>query len=141
MHVSISLFPPVPSLTTPPLEQHKDLHEMLLRIALEAGIEIRYDARVSHVTPGDELLEDDLPHQSVNGSGIVCTPSPGCSCSISATSASVTGHGPPSVQLTNGEMLIADIIVGADGSRSMVRELLLEPEQDHGVESGYNVYS
>lgn len=114
---------------------------MLSRIALEAGVEIRYGARVSHVAPGDELPRGDLPHRPVNGSGIVCTPSPSCSCSVSATSAFVTGHGPPSVQLTNGEILAADIIIGADGSRSTVRELLLEPEQDHGVESGYTVYS
>lgn len=114
---------------------------MLLRITLEAGVEIRYGARVSDVTPGDELLEGDFPHRSVNDSGIVCTASPSCSCPASTTSASVTGHGPPSVQLTNGEILTADIIIGADGSRSMVRELLLEPEQDHGVESGYTIYS
>jgi flavin-dependent dehydrogenase len=114
---------------------------MLLRIALESGVEIRYGARVSHVNPGDRLPEGGLPHQSANGSGIVCTSSPSCSYPVSVTSASVTGHGPPSVQLTNGEILAADIIIGADGSRSKVRELLLEPEQDHGVESGYTVYS
>jgi len=114
---------------------------MLLRIALETGVEIRYGARVSRVIPGEELPEDDFPHRPANGDGIVRTPSPGCSYSDPATSASVTGYGPPSVQLENGEVLTADIIIGADGSRSMVRELLLEPEQDHGVESGYTNYS
>ena len=110
---------------------------MLLRIALEAGVQIRYRTRVSQVIPGVEFPEEDLP----DGSGIVPTPSPYCSYSDPATSASVTGHGPPSVRLANGEILTADIIIGADGSRSIVRELLLEPEQDHGVESGYNIYS
>jgi len=114
---------------------------MLLRITLEAGVEIRYSARVSQVIPGEELPQDDFPYRPVNGNGIVRSPSPSCSHSDPATSASVTGHGPPSVQLANGEVLTADIIIGADGSRSMVRELLLEPEQDHGVESGYNIYS
>jgi len=113
---------------------------MLLRIALDAGVEIRYDARVSLVTPGEKLPGDSLSHCSANESGIVCNSSPDCSCSVPATSASVTGYGPPSVQLANGEILTADIIIGADGSRSMVRELLLEPEQDHGVESGYTMY-
>lgn len=114
---------------------------MLLRIALEAGVEIRYGARVSRVIPGYKLLENHPPLQPVNGNGIVRTPSPGRSRSEPATSASVTGHGPPSVRLANGELLTADIVIGADGSRSLVRELLLEPEQDHGVESGYSIYS
>ena len=110
---------------------------MLRRIALEAGVEIRYGARVSQVIPGDKLPEN---HRSVNGSGVV-RPSSGCSRADPATSASVTGHGPPSVRLANGELLTADIVIGADGSRSLVRRLLLDPEQDHGVESGYTVYS
>jgi 2-polyprenyl-6-methoxyphenol hydroxylase-like FAD-dependent oxidoreductase len=96
---------------------------------------------VLQVIPGEELPEDDFLHRSVNGNGSVRPPSPSFSCSDPATSASVTGHGPPSVRLANGQVLTADIIIGADGSRSMVRELLLEPEQDHGVESGYTIYS
>lgn len=114
---------------------------MLLRIVREAGVEIRYGTKVSQVIPGKELPEDGLPHRSVNGSGGVHTPSPSSSRSDPATSASVTGYGPPSMRLADGELLTADIIIGADGSRSMVRELLLAPEQDHGVESGYTVYS
>lgn len=113
---------------------------MLLRITLDAGVEIRYGARVSLVTPGEKLPEDSLSHRSANESGIVCNSSPSRPCSVPATSASIAGYGPPSVQLANGEILTADIIIGADGSRSMVRELLLEPEQDHGVESGYTIY-
>jgi salicylate hydroxylase len=96
---------------------------MLLRIALEVGVEIEYGTRVSQVIPGEELPREISPH------------------SDPVTPASVTGHGPPSVRLANGEILTADIIIGADGSRSMVRELLLDPEHDHGVESGYTVYS
>jgi len=114
---------------------------MLLRIVLEAGVEIRYGAKVSQVIPGEELPESDLPHRTVNGSGGMRAPSPGFPCSDPATSASVTGYGPPCVRLADGEILTADIVIGADGSRSMVRELLLDPEQDHGVESGYTVYS
>lgn len=108
---------------------------------MEAGVEIRYGARVSQVIPGEEFPEDDPPHRSVNGSGSVHTPSPIFSYHDSATSASVTGYDSPSVRLANGEIMTADIIIGADGSRSMVRELLLDPEQDHGVESGYTIYS
>ena len=113
---------------------------MLLRIVREAGVEVRYGVKVSQVIPGKELPEEDLPHRSVNGSGSMRAPSPTC-CSDPATSASVTGCGPPSVRLANDEVLTADIIIGADGSRSMVRELILDPEQDHGAESGYTVYS
>ena len=143
MHVSVAVSAPFDPLSyhEPLGEQHADLHEMLLRIALEVGVQIRYHTRVSQVIPGEELPEEDLPDWSLNGSGIVPTPSPYCSYSDPATSASITGHGPPSVQLANGEISTADIIIGADGSRSIVRELLLEPEQDHGVESGYNIYS
>lgn len=115
---------------------------MLLRIALEAGVEIKYGATVSQVIPGEVLPRGNLPHRSVNGCEIARTPSPIASYSGDpATSASVTGRGPPSVRLADGEILIADIVIGADGSRSMVRQLLLEPEHDHGVESGYTVYS
>lgn len=114
---------------------------MLLRTALEAGVEIRYGARVSQVVPGEELPKESPLYRSVNPSGIAPPLSPICSYSDPATSASVTGHGPPSVRLGNGEVLTADIIIGADGSRSMVRECLLESDQDHGVDSGYTVYS
>ena len=113
---------------------------MLLRIALEAGVEIKYGARVSQVVPGEKLPKGNLPHRSAHTTG-VATLSSVCSYSDPATSASVTGRAPPSVRLTNGEVLTADIVIGADGSRSMVRELLLESDQDHGVESGYTVYS
>lgn len=142
MHASTGLHALQSSLSPrTPWKQHADLHQMLLRIVLAAGVEIRYGAKVSQVIPGEELPEDGLPHRSVNGSGSMRTSSPSCPCSDPATSASVTGCGPPSVRLVNGEVLTADIIIGADGSRSMVRELLLSPEQDHGVESGYAIYS
>ena len=114
---------------------------MLLRIALEAGVEIRYGAKVSRVIPGEELPESDPPPRSMNGNGGMRAPSPSFPYSDPATSASVTGYGPPSVRLANGEVLNADIVIGADGSRSMVREVVLDPEQDHGVESGYTIYS
>lgn len=114
---------------------------MLLRIALEAGVEIKYGARVSQVIPGEQLPKGNPPHRPVNISGVARPLSPVFSYSDPATSVSVTGHGPPSVRLGDGEILTADIVIGADGSRSMVRNLLLETEQDHGVESGYTVYS
>lgn len=114
---------------------------MLLRIALEAGVEIKYGAKVSQVVPGEELPKENPPHRSVNATGTAPPLPPISSCPDPATSESVTGRGPPSLRLANGEVLTADIIIGADGSRSMVRELLLQPEQDHGVESGYTVYS
>lgn len=116
---------------------------MLLRIALEAGVEIKYGATVLQVIPGEELPKDNPPHWSMNSCGTASNPSPIYSYSDPATvtSGSVTGRGPPSVRLAHGEVLTADLIIGADGSRSMVRELLLEPEHDHGVESGYTVYS
>src|SRR6266478_5252186 len=98
-----------------PRKQHADLHDMLLRIVLEAGVEIKYSAKVSQVIPGEELPEDDFLHRSVNGCGNVRSPSPSFPHSDPATSASVTGHGPPSVRLTDGQVLTADIIIGADG--------------------------
>lgn len=114
---------------------------MLLRIALEAGVEIKYGVRVAQVVPGEELPRENPPHRSMNASGIASPLPPISSYSDPATSESVTGHGPPSVRLADGEILTADIVIGADGSRSIVRELLLNPEHDHGVESGYTVYS
>lgn len=77
MHVNVAPFYILSTLSLRILpEQHKDIHEMLLHIALEAGVKIRRGTRVSQVIPGGELPGGDLHNQSVNCSGTVCTPPP-----------------------------------------------------------------
>ncbi len=46
----------------------------------------------------------------------------------------------PSVSLANGEVLTADIIIGADGSNSLVREVVLD-EEDDAKPGGLTVYT
>ncbi|KAI0741981.1 FAD/NAD(P)-binding domain-containing protein [Daedaleopsis nitida] len=46
----------------------------------------------------------------------------------------------PSVSLANGEVLTSDIIIGADGSKSMVREVVLD-EEDDARPGGLTVYT
>ena len=46
----------------------------------------------------------------------------------------------PSVTLANGDVLTADIIVGADGYKSMVREVVLE-EEDCAEPAGMTLYT
>ena len=36
----------------------------------------------------------------------------------------------PSITLANGEVLYADILIGADGAKSLVRDVVLEEEDD-----------
>ncbi|KAJ7740580.1 hypothetical protein B0H16DRAFT_1566851 [Mycena metata] len=46
----------------------------------------------------------------------------------------------PSVHLANGTSLTADLVIGADGRRSLVRELVDE-SKDNGTDSGYTFYT
>ena len=46
----------------------------------------------------------------------------------------------PSVSLASGEVFTADILIGADGSRSMVREVVLD-EDDDAKPGGLTVYT
>jgi 2-polyprenyl-6-methoxyphenol hydroxylase-like FAD-dependent oxidoreductase len=57
------------------------------------------------------------------------------------TCLSVTGYGPPSVVLVNGDILTADIVIGLDGQSSLVRNVVLHPEDDHGRHPGREVFS
>lgn len=46
----------------------------------------------------------------------------------------------PSVTLASGEVLYADILIGADGSKSLVRDVVLE-EEDAAQPGGLTVYT
>lgn len=46
----------------------------------------------------------------------------------------------PHVLLANGTILKADVVVGADGYRSVVREAVTGRD-DHGIDSGMSVYT
>lgn len=57
------------------------------------------------------------------------------------TSVSVDGVGMiPSVTLADGTILSADVVVGADGARSSVRDFV-NGMPDDGVGSGYSLYT
>ncbi|KAJ7476866.1 hypothetical protein B0H11DRAFT_2234833 [Mycena galericulata] len=64
----------------------------------------------------------------------------GAVVTFNTTVTSVEFTTPPSVHLANGKTLAADLIIGADGSKSMMRELVTETE-DSGKDSGFTFYT
>ena len=46
----------------------------------------------------------------------------------------------PSVTLANGDVLTADILIGADGYKSLVRDIVLE-EEDNARPAGMTLYT
>lgn len=86
------------------VHQHKDIVDILYKLATEAGAVVEFHKEVTVVQPGTE--EDSKP----------------------------------SVTLASGEVLTADIIVGADGCKSIVREVVLEAE-DCPRPGGMTLYS
>ncbi len=76
--------------------QYSDLQEILYTAAVRAGVQVIFDTKVSFAEPPCH------PESSDNSS-----PSPPC--------------GGPSVHLSDGTILEADMIIGADGQHSTVR--------------------
>ncbi|KAI0091564.1 FAD/NAD-P-binding domain-containing protein [Irpex rosettiformis] len=79
---------------------HEDVHRLIHRLAVDAGVQIQYGATVEEVNP-------EKPR--------------------------------PSVRLASGEVISADIIIGADGPRSIVRETVLG-EEDEPRPTGITVF-
>jgi salicylate hydroxylase len=59
---------------------------------------------------------------------------------VKAVHASASGAGSPSVELESGESLNADVVIGADGYRSIVRAVVVG-EEDSGEDAGMSVYT
>ncbi|EIM83988.1 FAD/NAD-P-binding domain-containing protein [Stereum hirsutum FP-91666 SS1] len=81
---------------------HSDMHSILCELALSSGAEVHFDTPVACVNPGDS---DDLDDTTLG---------------------STSSEGRPSITLANGEVIHADIIIGADGADSIVRPLVDE---------------
>lgn len=113
--------------THPPLDtkfhdgQHADLVETLHRLALSAGAHVTFGAVVESVDPAPEA-----------------PPQNGTSTSIAGPSSRTLR---PSVRLKSGEILHADVILGADGPQGVVRRVVTgEPDQE-AVPTGLSVYT
>lgn len=119
---------------------------MLYRIATQAGAQIIHGANVVDVVPGAPK-DDDSEHSFTSAStpslvtSLSTLNSTDSDASDETTCATVTGHGSPSVILASGEILTADIVVGVDGSESLVRNVVLKEEDNHGRYTGMNVLS
>jgi salicylate hydroxylase len=103
--------------------QHADLLEILLRLVSSAGARVHFGVTVESVEPARE----DLPE---NGT----------------TSSSIAGPSPrtlrPTVRLATGEILHADVIIGADGQRSIVRRVVTdEDEEPEVIPVGLTMYT
>ena len=72
-------------------------------------------------------LQHEDAHRLVHGLAV----SAGAKIRFGAAVTKVTPGDPrPSVTLSTGEVLTADIVIGADGPRSMIREVVLERENE-----------
>jgi salicylate hydroxylase len=94
--------------------QHVDLLDILLRLASSAGARVRFGVTVESVEPARED-----PSQN----GTTSTSIPGCSSRTLR----------PTVRLKTGEILHADVIIGADGQRSIVRRVVTDEDEEPDV--------
>jgi salicylate hydroxylase len=100
---------------------HADLIETLHRLALSAGARVSFGAVVESVEPAPEAPPENVTSTSIAG------PS---SCTLR-----------PSVRLKTGEILHADVIIGADGQRSIVRQVVTEEAEPEAISTGISVYT
>ncbi|KAH9973872.1 hypothetical protein BGW80DRAFT_1496011 [Lactifluus volemus] len=98
---------------------HADLLQTLHGLASSAGARVTFGAIVESVEPAPDASSE------------------------SGRSTPITGHGPstlrPTVRLKTGEVLQADVIVGADGLRSIVRRVVSNDETKP-PSTGLNTY-
>lgn len=83
--------------------QHHDLHDILHDLAVKSGAEIMNDAAVTSVL---SPLEDSAAESSPSSSNPEYDPSK------------------PTIVLSTGDSFQADIIIGADGGHSLVRQVI-----------------
>lgn len=140
--------------------QHQDLYEMLYHLALSVGVQIDLNVEVVSVTVPDQSDSDNdsdndsmpiypttfanerttSPRYSASTSGGVM---PGTNGRVNGASHNESNcSGKPRVILANGTVLEADIIIGADGPHSIVKDVVVEEEADATLEwTGSNVYT
>lgn len=95
--------------------QHRDLCDMLYTRAVSAGAEITFDSAIAAISPPSPAG----PHPS-------------------HSSASALGP-QPSVTLASGDVVHADLIIGADGAQSLLRSVV--DEQCPGAYTGTTMYT
>ena len=103
--------------------QHADLLDVLFSLASSAGARVNFGVTVESVEPARENPSE---------TGRMGTPIAG--------PASRTLR--PAVRLNTGEILHADVIIGADGPRSVVRPVVSdEDEEQEATPIGFGLYS
>lgn len=105
-----------------PRRQHADLIEILIRLASSAGVRVNFGVAVESVEPPRE------------------TPPENCGRTNTPIDDPASRTLRPSVRLRTGETVYADIILGADGRRSMVRRAM-NSEQLDGISYGVSRYT
>ena len=121
MHVSLPRRRALPLDTEFHDGQHADLLETLHRLALSAGARISFGAVVESVEPAPEAPSENVTSTSIAG----------------PSSRTLR----PSVRLNTGEILHADVIIGADGQRSIVRRVVTEEAEPEAISTGLGVYT
>ncbi|KAI9507583.1 FAD/NAD-P-binding domain-containing protein [Russula earlei] len=100
---------------------HADLLEILYRLASSAGTCVKFGVTVEAVEPPREAPPENGP--------------------ISTSIAGPSSHTRPSVRLKTGEVLYADVIIGADGRRSIVRRVVTDEEEPEVTSIGLSMYT
>jgi salicylate hydroxylase len=99
--------------------QHADLLDVLFRLASSAGARVNFGVTVESVEPARETPPE---------TGTIAGP----------TSRTLR----PTVRLKTGEILHADVIIGADGQRSIARRVVTdEDEEPEATPNGLSVYT
>lgn len=101
--------------------RHEDLTQMLYRHAVAAGALFQFDAQVIGVSPAPDI--DSSPS----------TPSIPRQSQL---------HPQPSITLSDGQEILADLVIGADGPRSLIRLFVDEDAGDvQETETGTTLYT
>jgi hypothetical protein len=101
--------------------QYADLLDVLFRLASSAGVRVNFGSTVQSVQPAPETP----PETSTMSTPIAGPASPTLR---------------PTVRLKTGEIFHADVIIGADGRRSMIRRVVTDKD-DEPEANGLSVYT
>lgn len=123
--------------------QHTDLRELLRDTAIRLGVEIRHNAEVISINSASSDAghgsASELPSGTSRGSYI---PRKSSSFSSRNTHIYTSTANPISATIASGEILTADVLIGADGQWGLCRQAVMEAngESERVMPLGITMY-